>query len=319
MCVLIYFVFFSFDSDYFVKGRDSTDYHGGGTFEEVNERTTRTRGPPPRRETKRSTEMEIARLIRNAPADSVKQRINVEREEEEIMGPLPVNHADGSGGDPSGMLNFDTISEKVDIGLQEGVAQLAVKVRCERIVPIRGVEDMFKKSSVIVTRLIEIDLGVTEERKRLYDNVMRGGSSSRLMIEGDGESRGGLKGERKLGTKETFKLYKMFMGIAEAEEGRNSGTLNIERRIEDEKRLPDGAEFDFETEGLLEDGFDFDENMGFDTDELEERLESKIQHTDTGVHIEAMPGGRGHIVRNREPDTISYASQANSEHSDILF
>ena len=37
---------------------------------------------------------------------------------------------------------------------------MAVKVRCERIVPIRGAVDMFKKSSVIVTRLIEIDLQV---------------------------------------------------------------------------------------------------------------------------------------------------------------
>lgn len=268
--------------------------------------------------------MEIARLIRNAPADSVKQRINVEREEEEIMGPLPVNHADGTDGDPSGMLNFDTISEKVDIGLQDGVAQLAVKVRCERIVPIRGIEDMFKKSSVIVTRLIEIDLGVTEERKRLYDNVMRGGSSQ-AMLEGGGGRRPAPRGaERKLGTKETFKLYKMFMGIAEAEEGRKHDKLNIEQRIEDEKHLPDGAEFDFDTEGIQRDGFDFDENLGFNADELDNQLESAIHSrskatsSESRVKLEAMPGGRGHLMKNPEPDTISYISQA-SEQSDLLY
>ncbi len=59
-------------------------------------------------------------------------------------------------------------------GILDGKAQLAVKVRCERVVPIRGVDDMFKKSSVIVTRLIQIDLEVTEERQRLYHRIMRG-------------------------------------------------------------------------------------------------------------------------------------------------
>ena len=293
---------------------------------EIHERTLRMRGAPPKRDPKRSTEMEIARLIRNAPPDSVKQRINVEREEEEIMGPLPVNHADGSGGDPSGMLNFDTVSEKVDVGLSDGVAQLAVKVRCERVVPIRGVEDLFKKSSVIVTRLIEIDLGVTEERKRLYDNVMRGGGNAQMMLEGEGGTsshRLNSKGERKLGTKETFKLYKMFMGIAEHEEGKRHDQLNIEQRIEDEKHLPDGAEFDFNTEGMQADGFDFDEELGFDTNQLDNHLERKMHRTSksstsAGVKLEAMPGGKGHLMKNAEPDTISYISQA-SEQSDLLY
>ena len=37
------------------------------------------------------------------------------------------------------------------------MAELTVKVRCERIVPVRGaVADLFKKTSVIVTRVIEV-------------------------------------------------------------------------------------------------------------------------------------------------------------------
>ena len=55
--------------------------------------------------------------------------INVEREEEEIIGPLPLSHADGSASNTEGMLNFDAISEKVDLGMKDGAAQLAVKVR----------------------------------------------------------------------------------------------------------------------------------------------------------------------------------------------
>ncbi len=40
---------------------------------------------------------------------------------------------EGEMTDPDGLLNFDTISEKVDLGILDGKAQLAVKVRCERV------------------------------------------------------------------------------------------------------------------------------------------------------------------------------------------
>jgi len=39
-----------------------------------------------------------------------------------------------------------------------GMAELMVKVRCERIVPVQGgVADLFKKTSIIVTRVIEVN------------------------------------------------------------------------------------------------------------------------------------------------------------------
>jgi len=38
------------------------------------------------------------------------------------------------------------------------MAELTVKVRCERIVPVRGaVADLFKKTSIVVTRVIEVN------------------------------------------------------------------------------------------------------------------------------------------------------------------
>jgi len=41
----------------------------------------------------------------------------------------------------------------------KGMAEMTVRVRCERIVPVRGaVADLFKKTSVIVTRVIEVCL-----------------------------------------------------------------------------------------------------------------------------------------------------------------
>ena len=37
------------------------------------------------------------------------------------------------------------------------MAEMTVKVRCERIVPVRGaVADLFKKTSILVTRIIEV-------------------------------------------------------------------------------------------------------------------------------------------------------------------
>ena len=247
-----------------VNGYDQTDYvgHGGGgggggySYQERMESRSATRsGGASRKQQSRKelTEFEVAKLIANAPPGSVKQSINVEREEEEILGPLPLNHADGSASGPDGLLNFDTISEKVDLGIEHGWAQLAVKVRCERVVPIRGVEDMFKKSSVIVTRLIEIDLQATPERKELLENILRG--SSRPMIDDvDVRSHGRRHQGRdaRLTTKDTFKLYKTFMGIAEADDGRTRRTM-IEKRLEDENKMPEQAEFDFPTEGITED------------------------------------------------------------------
>jgi hypothetical protein len=179
----------------------------------------------------RSQDLDLQRLIRNAPAGSVKQTIHVDREEEEILGPLTTD-----GQNLEDMLNFDTISEKVDIGLLDGKAQLAVKVRCDRIVPIRGVEDMFKKSSVIVTRLIEIDLYVTEERRQLYENVMAK-SQHGGMIDNK-PAKGGLI-QPKLSSKDTFRLYKTFMGIAEYEEGRKHDTLQVDSQVEQQAAAPD--------------------------------------------------------------------------------
>ncbi len=72
---------------------------------------------------------------------------------------------------------------------------------------------------------------------------------------------------------------------------------------------------------LYEDA-DVDDMDGLDTTELEQRLERRIERGSAGdsggVRLEALPGGRGHLMRNQEPDTISYVSQA-SERSDLLY
>ena len=264
------------------------------------------------------TEYELERLLKGAPPGSVKQTINVEREEEEILGPLPITHADGEESAAEGLLNFDTVSEKVELGIVQGKAQLTVKVRCERVVPIRGVDDMFKKSSVIVTRLIDIDMEATRERRHLLDNIMSG-ASKRTLNESTGHVR--HSSQKTLNTKDTFQLYKTFMAMAEAEEGRDTkGEMHVEKRLEDERGVPDYAEFDIRTEDVDERVFGEPVEMEFDTDDLERRLESQMMSNGitNGTRLEAMPNGRGHVIKGQDPDTISYRSAA-SDNSGIIY
>jgi len=64
-----------------------------------------------------SREEFVKRLMHGAPKGSVKQWEHTEREEEEIVGPLPTRfgqeHASAEFADENAMLNFDTVSEKV--------------------------------------------------------------------------------------------------------------------------------------------------------------------------------------------------------------
>ena len=206
------------------------------------------------------------------------------------------------------MLNLDTVSEKVDLGLVDGVAQVAVKVRCERVVPIRGVEDMFKKSSVIVTRLISIDLTSTDERRRLYDNIMR--NSTQQMIT-DSQGRMKKTGQPKLSTKQTFSLYKTFMGLAEADEAsKKNEYVQIDRRVEEESMPQLRREMDTldsvvmngatTTNGQMENMQDEDESET-DIDELDRRLEAQIAQ-----YAKMKPP---------EPDAESYMSAVSENHS----
>ena len=149
----------------------------------------------------------------------VRQQFDVHREDDEVIGPLSQTAATVAN-DPASMVNVDVVSEKIDIDVENGVARVTVRVRCERTVPIRGAADLFKKSAVIVTRLVEIDLTVTEERRRLYDRVL--------------ERTGGGAADR-LGTEDTFALYKALMGLADSDQTAARERLHIERLLDEER------------------------------------------------------------------------------------
>ena len=205
----------------------------------------------------------VKRLMKDAPPHSVIQTVHVEREEEEIKGPLPTK--------TEGLLNLDTVSEKVNMTLEDGWAELTVKVRCERIVPIRGANDLYKKSSVIVSRIIDVDLTVTQERRDLYEQVM------------DNRRDG-----NKLSNEDTFELYKAFMELAEAEEALGGGAPPVDQKIRIDKKVDEERFLDLQRErkaygrpgdqdlvGLYEPGI---ASADFDTDDFAEnrRMKSRI-------------------------------------------
>ena len=157
----------------------------------------------------------------------VQQRFDVEREDDEIVGPLD-STGNPAASSSSSMLNVDVVSEKIDVDVSDGVARVTVRVRCERVVPIRGSADLLKKSAVVVTRRVEIDLTVTEERRRLYDRVL---------------DRQANSSGRRLGTEDTFALYKALMGLADSDQTASRERLHIERLL-DEQRSADIVDSD---------------------------------------------------------------------------
>lgn len=255
-----------------------------------------------------SRQYEISRLLEDAPPDSIRQSINVQREEEELIGPL----ADGNA--PERMLNVDMVSEKVDLGLKDGVAQVTVRVRCERIVPIRGSTDMFKKSSVVVTRIIEIDLTATEERRRLYQRVLHGSSFLGRSTDSGGQVAPVTTTESKLNTRDTFDLYKTLMAMADADDARHvhQRRLQIDKELEEERRPyrdPAAALLNDDDD----DDFDFGQPPEFDMEQLENRLEERIRpqkptargRVEHSFSSGGAGGGEGRSGQTRNPENVS--------------
>ena len=194
---------------------------------------------PPRNMDKRDiSRKQLDELLGKNMNDAVKQSINVDREDEEIHGDVLLEHADGTATTTEDLLNFDTITENVNLGMRDGTAEVQIKVRCERIVPMIR-DDMYRKSSIIVTRNITIDLAATEERKLLYKNILRG--INKPMLNDKAENNWGMTSKpvgdnKNLSMRETFKVYKQLMGIADTESpSHKHGDLIMERRMEQEE------------------------------------------------------------------------------------
>lgn len=104
--------------------------------------------------------------------------------------------------------------------LEDGLAHLVVKVTFERLVPIHGSAQMYKKSSITVSRIIDVDLTVTGERRRIYDQVMENRLPS-----------------GNLSNKDTFELYMAFMELAELHPSAeiDQQQLWIDKKVDEER------------------------------------------------------------------------------------
>lgn len=155
--------------------------------------------------------IDIRSLCIGAPAHSVKQTIEVSRLEDELLDHLPSGkrtrqpsrHPDYE--DSSPLDDYDKVDEKVELELKDEGAVLIAKVRSEKITPILGTKDMWKRSSVIVTRRIQVNLSSTPHRRQLYDLIA------------ERAKMGGRDVLSACAEKEKSELYRVFMGLAELE------------------------------------------------------------------------------------------------------
>jgi len=170
------------------------------------------------------TKLDIRTLYMGAPSHSIKQTLAVERLEDELLDSLPPGYPippsspyqdrgpyqdDGSPLDEG----YVKVDEKVDMDVKDGKALLITKVKSAKVVPILGTDEMFKKTSVIVTRRIEINLMVTPQRKSLYELIVKRQKSD----DGRGgqRERGSHNLLRGLTESESEELYRVFLGLAE--------------------------------------------------------------------------------------------------------
>jgi len=90
---------------------------------------------------------------------------------------------------------------------EEGQAISTARVRCERTIPIRGSGDIFQRSSVIVTKRIQVDLTVNMYRRRLWRAIR--GVNTTLTDSGTSSQEGPLS------QSDTLVLYNKFKQLVE--------------------------------------------------------------------------------------------------------
>lgn len=100
-------------------------------------------------------------------------------------------------------LDFDKVSEQVVMDVTDGKVILTSTAQSERIVPIMGSDDLYKKKAVVVTKRIELDMTLTPQRRHLYELIRQR------------NEEGGAGGSDPLDKRETFELYQKFAALAD--------------------------------------------------------------------------------------------------------
>jgi len=94
----------------------------------------------------------------------------------------------------------------------DGQAISTARVRCERTIPIRGSGDIFQRSSVIVTKRIQVDLTASMYRRRLW-RAIRGVNTTLSDVQNAAASHSASEGP--LTKSDTLVLYNKFKQLVE--------------------------------------------------------------------------------------------------------
>jgi len=107
----------------------------------------------------------------------------------------------------------------------DGQAISTARVRCERTIPIRGSSgNIFQRSSVIVTKRIQVDLTVNIYRRRLWKAVRGVRTTLTDVQDGDGDVS-----EGPLSKTDTLVLYSKFKQLVEL--NKTASTTSTQRVI----------------------------------------------------------------------------------------
>jgi len=175
-------------------------------------------------------QFDIKSLFEGASTTSFKQTINVQRLEDEILNSLPlppliqpesVTSQVGDAQLPKGVqspLDYTMIDEQIDLEVKDdGRALLTARVRSEKVTPLLGTEVMYKKSALIITKILEVDLTVTPQRRSLHELLMIrlnvGNVESSKMAASSGYKQ--TKATEDLTQDEKKQIYRVFLGLAE--------------------------------------------------------------------------------------------------------
>ena len=159
--------------------------------------------------------------LSNIDSKDFRQTLMVKHHHEDVFGDVLLMNANGGKANSARTTNCDSVNENVELILKGGKAFVIIQVVAERIVPIGMESNAWRKSQAIVTRNIEIDLLANEQRRRLYNHMMKtnGRFSGTSTSEQHLQTNKFVKGndiERHLTSMETLQIFSEILETADA-------------------------------------------------------------------------------------------------------
>ena len=152
--------------------------------------------------------LDVNAFMMGAPANSIRQTIKVDKLDDDVIEESRYRRERGGR-------SGDHVSEHVDMDIKDGKAIVTVKIRSEDVSPVDS-GGLLKRSTVILTKRLQVDLVATPYRRQFYDAISGGGGANAGKMASLGNT---------LSSAEVFELYKKFMAMAELD--KRSSCTNI--------------------------------------------------------------------------------------------